>query len=154
MQVRTAVLADADAITRLINLAFQVERFFMDGDRIGIEEVQQRLGTGRFLLAEDANGLAGCAYVELQSERSYLGLLSVDPARQKSGIGKQLVFAAEECARHAGCRFMDLRIVNLREELPGFYSRLGYVEDGTSAFPEHAHPKQPCHFVNMSKPLQ
>jgi len=153
MRIRTAASPDADAITRLINLAFQVERFFIDDDRIGIQEVQQRLGTGRFLLAEDGDGLAGCAYVELQGERAYLGLLSVDPARQNTGIGKQLVFAAEEHARNAGCRFMDLRIVNLRRELPGFYARLGYIEDGTSPFPEHARPKQPCHFVNMSKAL-
>jgi hypothetical protein len=48
---------------------------------------------------------------------------------------------------------MDLRIVNLREELPPFYRRLGYVETGTAPFPEEIKSKLPCHFVLMSKPL-
>lgn len=48
---------------------------------------------------------------------------------------------------------MDLRIVNLREELPPFYRRLGYVETGTAPFQEEIKSKLPCHFVLMSKPL-
>jgi len=48
---------------------------------------------------------------------------------------------------------MDLRIVNLREELPAFYRKLGYMETGTEPFPSDLDTKLPCHFVNMSKPL-
>jgi hypothetical protein len=62
--------------------------------------------------------------------------------------------AAEDCCARAGCRFMDLRIVNVRKELPGFYHRLGYVETGTEPFTAGLNPKVPCHFVNMSKPLR
>jgi hypothetical protein len=32
--VRIAEASDEEAITALVNLAFQVERFFVDGDRI------------------------------------------------------------------------------------------------------------------------
>jgi hypothetical protein len=47
---------------------------------------------------------------------------------------------------------MDLTIVNLRKELPGYYRRLGYVENGMLPFPEDQHPpKMPCHLVRMSK---
>jgi GNAT superfamily N-acetyltransferase len=152
-RLRIAEAADADGITRLINAAFQVERFFLDADRIEFEEVRARLGTGKFILAINDGALVGCVYVEPAGERSYLGLLSVDPALQGSGIGKLLMAAAEEHCRAAGCSFMDLRVVNLREELPGFYRKLGYVESGAAPFPEDAHPKLPCHFILLSKRL-
>jgi N-acetylglutamate synthase-like GNAT family acetyltransferase len=152
-RLRTADASDAEAIARLINAAFQVERFFLEADRIDIEEVRTRLATGQFILAEANDALAGCVYVEPAAERAYLGLLSVDPALQRSGIGRLLVDAAEDHCRAAGCHFMDLRIVNLRTELPPFYRKLGYAENGTAPFPENARPKLPCHFLIMSKRL-
>jgi len=152
-RLRIAGTADAEAITRLINAAFEVERFFIDHDRIAVEEVRTRLGTGTFILAEENGVLNGCVYVEPGAERAYLGLLSVGPSLQRSGVGKRLVKAGEEFCRAAGCRFMDLRIVNVRTELPPFYEKLGYQPNGTEPFPEEAQPRIPCHFVVMSKPL-
>ena len=61
--------------------------------------------------------------------------------------------AAENHGAKAGCRVMDLRIVNLRTETHAFYGRRGYRETGTAPFPSDLTPKLPCHFVNMSKPL-
>jgi len=152
--LRTASLADAEAITGLINEAFQVERFFLDGDRIRLEEVRARFETGSFVVAEDGDGLAGSVYVELRGERAYLGLLSIAPARQRAGLGTLLTSAAEDFCRANGCRFVDLLIVNLRKELPGYYRRLGYLDAGAAPFPHEVQPKQPCHFVKMSKPLE
>ena len=151
--MRKASLKDAERITNLINAAFQVERFFLDGDRIREDEVRDRFRTGRFILAEEGDHLTGCIYVELQGERAYLGLLSIAPERQRSGLGTLLTNAAENLCRENGCSAVDLLIVNLRQELPAFYQRLGYKENGTAPFPAEAKPKQPCHFVKMSKPL-
>jgi GNAT superfamily N-acetyltransferase len=111
---------------RLINVAFRAaESFFVDGDRITPRILRPMLEKGNFLLAEDAAGLLGCVYIELQGERAYFGLLAVDPARQNRGLGQRLIDEAENHARAAGCRVMDLRIVNLHHELPPFYQRLG-----------------------------
>lgn len=137
----------------MINAAFAVEKFFIDGDRIDLAQLLEHYQKGEFLLAEDDGSLLGCAYLEPRGDRTYLGLLSIHPARQGSGLGSRLMAAAEDHARQNGSRFMDLRIVNLRLELPAFYQRLGYVETGTEPFPQDAIPKQPCHMVNMSKPL-
>lgn len=153
MHQRVAEPADFENITALINLAFQVERFFIDGDRITIGAVRELSAKGKFIVMEDSGGLAVCIYVEAKGERGYLGLLSVDPSRQRSGLGRQLVLGAEEHCRGAGCRFVDLRIVNLREELPAFYRRLGYRETGTAAFTPGIVTKRPCHFIEMSKAL-
>jgi len=153
MKSRIGQLEDAENIARLVNAAFRRERFFIDHDRTNPEKVRELLQKGKFLLAEEAGALAGCVYVEVRGERGYFGLLAVDPALQRSGLGSRLVAAAEEYCRAAGCQFMDLTIVNLRTELPGFYHHLGYVESGTLPFPPDQHPNQPCHLVRMSKPL-
>lgn len=153
MRTRIAEVSDAENITRLINAAFAVEKFFIDGERIDLGQVLDHLGKGEFLVAEDDGSLTGCAYLEMRGDRSYLGLLSIDPGRQGSGLGSRLMAVAEDRAREKGSRFMDLRIVNLRLELPAFYQGLGYVETGIDPFPEDAPSKLPCHFVNMSKQL-
>jgi GNAT superfamily N-acetyltransferase len=153
MNTRTANPDDAEEIARLVNAAFRPERFFTDGDRTNPEKVRALLQKGKFLLVEQGGALAACIYVELRGERGYFGLLAVDPALQRSGIGSRMVAAAEQYCRAAGCQFMDLTIVNLRSELPGFYNRLGYTESGTLPFPSDQHANQPCHLVRMSKPL-
>jgi predicted N-acetyltransferase YhbS len=154
LQIRWAEARDVPAIVRVINLAFHAaESFFIERDRITAEILRPMLDKGNFLVAEDTAGLVGCVYVELQGDRAYFGLLAVDPTRQHRGLGRRLIDEAENHARAAGCRAMDLRIVNLREELPPFYRRLGYVETGTAPFPAEIESKLPCHFVLMSKPL-
>ena len=154
MQERVAEVTDAPAIMAVINAAFRrAESFLIDRDRVDLEMVRSLLERGKFLVAEDGGVLAGCVYIELRGDRAYLGLLSVDPDRQKAGLGSQLMNAAENYCARAGCRFMDLRIVNVRRELPAFYRHRGYVETGTAPFTPGLNPKVPCHFVEMSKPL-
>jgi N-acetylglutamate synthase-like GNAT family acetyltransferase len=153
--VRVAELGDAPSITSLINTAFHLaEGFFVDGPRISRPEVEHYLEKGTFLLAEDEGKLHGCVYVELRGDRSYLGLLSVNPGYQKGGLGSSLVNEAETYCRNRGSRFMDILIVNLRQELPSFYERRGYTQTGTTPFDEDVETKMPCHFINMSKSLQ
>ncbi len=144
----------------LINAAFAVERTFKNADRVDGAELHRLMDSGTFLvLAEDDGGLAGCVYVEVSGEgaerRGYLGLLSSDPARQRIGLGRQLMDAAETYAREQGARFMDLSVVNVREELPPLYAKFGYAESGTAPWPaeKEGHVTRPVHFVVMSKAL-
>jgi N-acetylglutamate synthase-like GNAT family acetyltransferase len=152
--VRVANPGDAEAVSSVINAAFRkAEGFLIDRDRIDLKTVQDLFGTGTFLVAEENEVVVGCVHVEMRGERSYLGLLSVNPDGQKSGVGSKLMTAAEDYCAKAGSRFMDLRIVSVRQELPEFYHRRGYVETGTAPFTPGLEPKVPCHFVNMAKPL-
>ena len=153
LRFRTAVLADVEALARLINSAFRVEQPFIEGDRINPDGVHAYLGKGKFLLAEDAAGLTGCVYVELRGDRGYLGLLGVDPQRQGSGLGRKLMDAAEKFFREAGCVVVDLRVVSARTPLPSFYRHLGYRETGTAPFAPDVPVKVPCHYILMSKTL-
>jgi GNAT superfamily N-acetyltransferase len=150
MTVRLAEAHEAGELLRVTNAAYRVEKFFIDTDRLDPERLSALLAKGVFLVTD---GMTGCVYVELRGERAYFGPLSVDPERQGAGTGKLLVKAAENYARDNGCSYMDLRIVNLREELPAFYRKLGYAETGTEPFPESEPTKLPCHLICMSKEL-
>ena len=151
--MRAAEAADAPAVARLVNDAFCSERFFIDADRTDPDKVAALLQKGKFLMRFEGEVLAGCVYAEIRGERGYFGLLAVDPSCQRSGRGAQLIAAAEEYCRNAGCRFMDLTFVNVRQELPGYYQRFGYVENGTLPFPPDQVATIPVHLVRMSKAL-
>jgi GNAT superfamily N-acetyltransferase len=136
-----------------VNQAFLAERPFIDGGRTNPQNIRELINKGKFLLAEESERIVGCVHVESRGERWYLGLLSVELSRQRSGLGSHLMRAAEDHARSAGATAMDLRIVNLRAELLKFYARLGYEETGRVPLQPDAAAKQPCHFIQMSKKL-
>lgn len=151
--MRFAEASDAPAIAALVNDAFRPERFFIATDRTNPEKVGALLDKGKFLLLFEGETLTGCVYAELRGERGYFGLLAVDPKLQRTGLGGRLIAAAEDYCRAAGCRYMDLTFVNVRQELPGYYQRFGYVENGTLPFPPDQKPNIPVHLVRMSKSL-
>ncbi len=150
---REATVADLPQIVSLINRAFRVERFFKSADRTNSEQVREMMNAGRFLLLTDGNELAACIFVKITGDRAYLGTLSVDAVRQKSGLGSRMMAAAEQYCRNAGCVALDIRIVNVRTELPPIYRKLGFVETGTQSAETIPDTTQPVHFVTMSKAL-
>jgi ribosomal protein S18 acetylase RimI-like enzyme len=153
LRFRMAELADLDSLVRLINAAFRVELPYIEGDRIEGAGVRSYMAKGKFLLAEDASGLAGCVYVELRGDRGYLGLLGVDPRRQGTGLGRRLMDAAENFFHEAGCVAVDLRVISARTPLPAFYRHLGYIETGTAPFSPDVPVKVPCHYILMTKSI-
>jgi GNAT superfamily N-acetyltransferase len=154
VRIRKAVDRDVPALTQLINAAFVVEQVAFEGDRVDSQALRRYMNAGVFLLAEDAAGLAGCVYVETHGERSYLGLLSVDPPRQGSGLGRRLMAEAENFARGVGSRDMDLRVISQRAgQLLSFYLRLGYRHTGTQPFAPDLASRVPGHYILLSKGL-
>lgn len=150
--IREATAADAPVIARIVNQAYEVERAFIDGDRTSEAEVRRHLEHGRFLLLEEDREPVGCVYIEEQDGRGYLGMLSVLPDRQGGGRGRMLIDAVERACRSAGCSAVDLWIVDLREELPGFYRRLGYLPNGEKPFTD-PRLKRAARFLVYSKSL-
>jgi hypothetical protein len=60
---------------------------------------------------------------------------------------------AEAYARVAGCKALDIRIINLRTELAPIYRKFGFVETGTEIPVRTKGFTQPVHFITMSKTL-
>jgi GNAT superfamily N-acetyltransferase len=151
--VRRAGSDDLSELVALINEAYAIEEFFVEGPRTDEDEVRAMMEVGHFLVLDrgDSVGLAGAVYVRVDGHRGYFGMLSVAPDLRGLGIGRRLVGVAEALCTALGCTDMDLRIVNVREELGPWYRSLGYAEVGTAPYDHPA--KRPCHFVNMSKAL-
>lgn len=151
--IREASPSDIPQIVSLINRAFAITRAFRQGDRSNPEQIQNMMGEGKFLLLGSEDDPVACAYLRLTGERAYLGTLSVDPAKQKQGIGKRMIRYAENYCRSAGCKVIDIRIVNVRTELPDIYRKFGFVETGTQSAEVIKDATQPIHFITMSKTL-
>jgi N-acetylglutamate synthase-like GNAT family acetyltransferase len=153
MVIRLAEAEDVPAIVKLVNVAYEVEKFFVEGDRTSIEVVRALMRKGLFLVGVTEDGrVVACVYLERRGARAYFGMLAVDPVAQGQGWGRRMVEAAEQRALQDGCVAMDIRVVNLRTELPPFYARLGYASLGTEAA-EDPRATQPFYFIRMSKPL-
>jgi len=150
-------LATADNIPRLaamVNAAFAVEQF-LEGTRTDPDKLAEMLEKGQLLIAEEAGQLLGSLYMEFHDARGYLGMLAVDPTAQGQGIARQLTAEAEARFRSAGCRVVEIIVLNMRPELVPIYSRWGFVEAGTTEFtPVRAvRPGVQIHGIRMEKQL-
>jgi ribosomal protein S18 acetylase RimI-like enzyme len=158
VSVRRAQPADAPALAALVNRAYEVEQFFVDGDRTTANEIAELVSktpTKTFLVLEAKGVLAAAVYVEASrdpNQGGYIGMLSVDPGFQGMGLGTRLVRIAEAMCEAMGATWVRLRIINLRKELGRWYRSLGYREVGTAPY-THRPVKQPCHFVEMRRSL-
>jgi GNAT superfamily N-acetyltransferase len=147
---RTAAAADVDALVPFVNGGYRGESskkgWTTEADILG----GQRTDPGKMLemveaadarveLAHDENGaLVGCVYLKKEPDAfCYLGMLTVDPARQAGGIGKLLMAHSDAVARAWGCARMRMTVISVRGELIAYYERRGYVKTGASEpFPE------------------
>ena len=152
--IREARLDDATAIRDVVNAAYVVERFFVEGDRINEDEVRGCISRGTFLVASPAAAPpAACVFLQRRGNaRTYLGLLAVDPGVQKRRLAALIMAAAERCCRRRGDAAIDIRVVNLRTELPPFYEARGFVTCGTEPF-EDPRLFKPAHFTLMTLAL-
>jgi ribosomal protein S18 acetylase RimI-like enzyme len=155
LYIRTAAATDTERLIPLINAAFFVETF-LEKPRTDPERMAAAMEKGTILVGEDAGGtILASVYIEVRGQRGYIGMLAVDPARQRSGLGRRMMQAAEDRLRSLGCTAADINVLSLRPELPPLYRKLGFVETGTEpfAYPSAITGNQPCHCIIMSKPL-
>ena len=160
---RLATLDDVPALVRLINEAYRVEDFFIDGDRTHATDVRTKLAEPQacFLVIDDevrdgddeAPRLAGAVYVGVHGDRGHFAMLAVDPAQQGRGLGRALVAAVEAHCRAAGCRQLDLEVVDLRGELAAFYAPLGFAASGAAPFPDPKKLRRATQLTVMTKSL-
>jgi GNAT superfamily N-acetyltransferase len=154
---RNAVDADIPEIVRVINLAYRVEDFFKVGDRTTAEDIRARIAArDSHVVVVDApdGGIAGAVCMEINDNRGHFGMLSVDPAHRGKGVARALIEGVEERCKAAGCSDVDIEVVNLRQELPAFYSKLGFAVKGTKSFWPPEELTREAHMVIWSKPIE
>ena len=157
MNTRYATPDDVPELVRIINLAYRVEDFFVDGDRTNAADVKSRMeAPGACFIVVDSPGgrtLAAGVWVEVHDRRGHFAVLSVDPAQQGKGLARMLIDAVEDHCRNAGCNALDIEVVDLRHELPAFYSKFGFESIGTAPFTDSGKLRRPAYLNLMSKSL-
>lgn len=138
--MRTATAADVPAVRALVERAYRGdaarggwthEADLLDGQRTDEAALRDMLAdpAQALLLAEEDGAITGCVTVR-GGEPAYLGMLTVDPARQGGGLGARLLAAAERHAAAAGSRAMEMTVIVQRAELIAWYERRGWRRTG------------------------
>jgi GNAT superfamily N-acetyltransferase len=153
LSFRVADIPDIDSIVRLVNRAFVAESPYVEGERVNPDALRDMWPRGTFLLGEDHGQLVACIFIEPRAAQAHLGLVSVEPARQREGLGAELITAAEARCRAAGFREMELRFIDHRTELERFYQLMGFARTGITEPPPPARTKVPFNFVQMIKAI-
>lgn len=83
--------------------------------------------TSAVLLAERADMICGSVMVGFDGHRGWVYYLAAAPDRQREGIGRTLMLAAEDWLRTAGSPKIQLMVRGDNEEARGFYAALGYA---------------------------
>jgi ribosomal protein S18 acetylase RimI-like enzyme len=86
-------------------------------------------GHGALLLAEDEGAAIGSVMVGHDGHRGWIYYLAVTPARQRSGLGRRLVEAAEAWCRERGVPKVMLLVRPENAAVRAFYERIGFVEE-------------------------
>lgn len=168
-QIIPAAVADANALTTLVNSAYRgesskagwtTEADLLDGTRTSpelLEEILSRPDTTILKYLEDEKLLA-CVELRLLGDKMYLGMLTVSPMLQGKGIGKMLLNASEALAKEKKCNAVYMTVISLRNELIAWYNRCGYTTTGERkpfVVPDTRWgiPKQKMEFVVLEKKI-
>jgi ribosomal protein S18 acetylase RimI-like enzyme len=78
------------------------------------------------LVLEDRSEIVASVMVGHDGHRGALYYLSVEPARQRQGLGREMVHAAEQWLAERGVWKINLMIRRENAAARGFYERLGF----------------------------
>jgi GNAT superfamily N-acetyltransferase len=154
LRVRVAEPRDTQTIAELTNCVFREKENRLKTLFTTVSEVERLMRHGKFLVAEVDDALLGYAYLEPRVEASRLEILAVSPQRQRTGIGSQLLDAAERMSRGMKCFYLHVNVVNINRELVRFCRNRGYIEFGLQSLNEDEAISPHCHIIKMSKHLE
>jgi ribosomal protein S18 acetylase RimI-like enzyme len=143
LTIRAATLADLPRLHPVIERAYRGESArqgwtheadLLEGQRTDLGTLEAILAdpAQRLLIGERDGGVIGCVNLTDKGDGlAYLGLLCVDPSLQAAGSGRQLLAAAEACARdELGADRIEMTVIDVRPRLIGWYERRGYTQTG------------------------
>lgn len=139
--IAKVVAADINSLNTLINSAYRgefskkgwtTEAHILEGSRTTeaelLEIIEDKHNT--ILKYTEHNKIIGCVLLKAKENELYLGMLTVSPELQNSGIGKKLLQQAEVFAAALGLQKIVMTVISVREELISWYKRNGYIDTG------------------------
>ncbi|WP_426485709.1 GNAT family N-acetyltransferase [Flavobacterium sp. 2] len=169
MMITKSTLQDIPALTTLINSAYRgetskkgwtTEAHLLEGKRTDEQEMTEIFQNPKntILKFTENDKIIGSVLLVEKGRQLYLGMLTVSPELQNSGIGKKLLAEAENHAKSLGLSSIIMTVISVREELIAWYKRHGYLDTGErEAFPESGiHvtvSEEPLEFIFLEKQL-
>ncbi len=91
----------------------------------------RRTRTSTVLVGVEGDRVLSSALAGHDGHRGWLYYVAVWPGRQRGGLGRATVEAAEAWLRAAGARKVQLMVRATNAQVVGFYDRLGYADQET-----------------------
>lgn len=167
--ITQATIADAAELSALINSAYRgesskkgwtTEADLLEGTRTSEEELISIIASSNHYLLKFIRDekIIGSVLLIAKKEVLYLGMLTVSPELQNSGIGKQLLQAAEQLAQQLELSRIQMTVIGIRKELLAWYMRNGYEDTGLrEPFPfgegDKALTSEPLDFMLLEKKI-
>jgi len=139
MGIRLATLADAGAVSQLVNQSYRgqtgvqgwtTESHLLKGLRTDSERVARLIiGADSVLMLKSTDEqLEGCVHLERKGRSTaYLGMLTTHFRGQSKGVCSELLRAAETFAKvHWQVERIEMTVITMRTELIEWYVRRGY----------------------------
>jgi ribosomal protein S18 acetylase RimI-like enzyme len=165
--ITIATQEDVTDLEKLINSAYRgetsnqgwtTEADLLSGKRITEDELFGIIKNKENTILKFTNNGAviGCVLLINKVDKLYLGMLTVSPKLQNSGIGKQLLRGAKAYALVLDLPKIVMTVISIREELIAWYKRHGFVDTGArEPFPfngtDAVISKQPLEFIVLEK---
>jgi ribosomal protein S18 acetylase RimI-like enzyme len=142
MSITPATLTDVPELVLLINSSYRgesskkgwtTEANLIGGQRIDNEGLTEQMADPNAVILKNINDegkITGCVYLQKRDDKLYLGMLTVSPALQANGLGRQLLQASEEYARNINYHTIAMTVITTRTELLEWYERRGYSKTG------------------------
>lgn len=142
MPIIKATITDVPELNKLVNSAYRgetskqgwtTEANLLDGLRIDEETLTSYFTDPNIAILKniDQSGeITGSVYLEARAPKLYVGMFSVSPLLQNSGIGRNLLIAAEDHARQLNLTQLTMTVISTRHELISWYERRGYQATG------------------------
>jgi ribosomal protein S18 acetylase RimI-like enzyme len=159
--ITKATLTDIPTLVTLINSAYRgesskkgwtTEAHLLEGKRTDEQEMTAVFLEPKNTILKYTNHdtIIGSVLLVEKGEQLYLGMLTVSPELQNSGIGKKLLVEAENHAKTLGLSSIIMTVISVREELIAWYKRHGYVDRGE----REAFPESDIHVTVSDEPLE
>jgi len=139
-QISQVTEQDIPAITKVVNSAYYgepgswtSESHLVTGQRTTPDTLRtliQKPSITMLKYTNEQGDVLGCVLLEKKADTLYLGMLSVSPHAQTSGIGKILLQQAELFARDHHYNHITITVIDRRHELIDWYKRRGYIPTG------------------------